>query len=149
MSHNVGMTKESELLVTHLSKEIEMANAQLIEQRTKNNLWVAFGPFLILGGIAANQGALEALRQASGTCLLIVGGASLFSYVGLGWIAAEVEKQIWGRANKCRELLAEHTQIQPASIVFPIKGLRLLYMIIFGALGGVFVGLGWVLHSFK
>lgn len=143
------MTKESELLVAHLSKEIEMANTQLVEQRTKNNLWVAFGPFLILGGVATNDAALSSLRNADSHWLAGVGLGCIVAYMGLGWVAANVERQIWDRANKCRALLAKHTGIKPADLVFSSARLRRLYLLIFGALGGVFAGLGWLLHSFN
>lgn len=141
------MTRESELLVEHLSKEIELANAQLVEQRTKNNLWVAFGPFLILGGLAARPETLLVFRGSSSCRLVCVAVIAVFAYAGLGLIAAMIERQIWERANKCRRLLAVHTGIDHDELTFSTKGLFGLYGLIFAALGIVFVGLGYVLYS--
>ena len=121
------MTKESELLVAHLSKEIELANAQLVEQRTKNNLWIAFGPFLILAGVAYNKSALDALQSANSTMLIKIATLAIGSYFCLGLIAAKVEQQIWNRANHCRKLLAEHTGIDKSSLTFSTKGLFAMY----------------------
>lgn len=137
------------MLVTHLSKEIEIANTQLVEQRTKNNLFVAFGPFLLLGGLASNAAALETLRHANPCHLTLVAILSVAAYSCLGMIAARVEQQIWNRANHCRQLLAEQTGLSRNDLVFSTDGLFALYALIFGALGVVFVGLGYILWAFK
>ena len=143
------MTKETELLINHLTKEIELANQQLIEQRTKNNLWIAFGPFLLLGGLAANQGALDAFRKCESWILVNIGVLSILAYAALGVLAAAIEKHIWDRGNQCREQLAKLTDFDPNNLKFSTKWIFWMYSLIFASLGCVFVGLGIMLRAIK
>ena len=140
------MPAPNEHLINHLSKEIDLANNQLIEQRSKNNLFVAFGPFLILWGVVSNDEALKGFRLIDGKVLTIIASLSVVAYILLGVLAAEIEMGIWRRANSCRETLATHLGLKPDSFVHPTRGLYKMYGLIFGALGIVFVGLGYLCY---
>ena len=60
-SHKIQSEIKIEL-IKHLSKEVEMAQNQLIAQRSKNNLLVAFGPYLALGLLWANVSLVAAFQ---------------------------------------------------------------------------------------
>jgi hypothetical protein len=128
-------------LATHLSKEIELATQMIIEQRTKNNLLVALGPFIILGAISASSHAMELVsalsRRALATlCILLV-----ISYAALGYLSAQIELNLWNQANRWREELALLYGLQQDFFVFPSSHLIATYVGIYAAIGLAFVAI--------
>ena len=144
------MTPETtQALIAHLSKEIEFAVQMILEQRTKNNLVVALGPFIILGAIAASSHALELLGSLSRKTLLIASIFLLASYGALGYLSAQIELTLWVQANVYREKLGSLCELGPAFLTFPPTGLVATYIAIYMAIGLAFLSIFMLIISIR
>jgi hypothetical protein len=124
-------------LVSHLSKEIEVATQVQIAQRTKNNLAVAFGPYVLLGAYLL---AMEKVPVVSRVPVLGI-VAFILIYGSLGWLAGRIEARIWEQCNHWRTQIAQLTGMKPDQLVFDSRGILWSYILVYAALGAVFCGL--------
>lgn len=139
----------SEKLIEHLSSEVTTAMNLLTAQRTRNNLTVAFGPYLLLGGylIAAQQPPNLAVVPRP----LLIGGAVLFvaAYAVAGWISATIEGRIWDQCNQWRREIAKLASFRnPSLIEFDRRGLYAIYSGIYAVLGSIFCLVVFILDAF-
>lgn len=99
-------TAEKEKLIDHLTKEIEVQNNNMMTFRTRANLPVFLGPFIVLGSIVIGQRQTpQALRIDAYTIVAIVGLAA--SYLGMGLAAAHIELSMAKQCNKWRDLITK------------------------------------------
>jgi hypothetical protein len=98
--------KEKEKLIDHLTKEIEVQNNNMMTFRTRANLPVFLGPFIVLGSVVIGQKQIpQGLRIDALTIIAIVGLAA--SYLGMGLAAARIEISMAKQCNKWRDLIAK------------------------------------------
>jgi len=128
-------------LATHFSKEIELATQMIIEQRTKNNLVVALGPFIILGAIAANGHAISLVASFPRRALLALSSLFLVSYGALGYLSAQIELDLWMQANRWRRELASLYGMNEDVFIFSPNGLVATYVSIYLAIGLAFISM--------
>jgi hypothetical protein len=126
-------------LIQHLTKEIELATELQIQQRTKNNLSVAFGPYIVLGGYLfatkTPPDFAHAPRWALGLAFIVF----LVLYAFLGYMAATVEGRLWDQCNQWRKIIAQITGSPPAGILFEKRGLLASYISVYLTLAILFV----------
>lgn len=134
-------------LTQYLAQEIKSHSDLMLAQRTRNNLIFSVGPFVILGVVAANDAALNGLRELSAGSFGLVCAGIFLSFLGLGWIGASIEQRIWGQCNAWRTQIAELNDIAADRIVFEDRGLMPVYLAIFGIVGAVTIILLVVLYS--
>lgn len=144
-------TKETErtreVLVEHLTKEIEIATGMLTGQRTKNNLMVALGPLAILGAVLLSDGGIEVFNRADDARLALLGLAFVASYGVLGFLSAKIESKIWGQCNEWRDVIADLTSQPRDRLRFPEKGLYATYIGIYMSIA-LFASVAvWVLRK--
>lgn len=126
-------------LMKHLSMEVQLASQQLVAQRSKNNLLVAFGPYLVLGLLATNSSFLIALGRLPERWFLLGVGGYFCLYVGLGWLAAQIEAKFWNQANYWRRQIALLSGTSPSSVLFDSRALHFVYVVIYGVSAAVLV----------
>lgn len=97
---------EKEKLIDHLTKEIEVQNNNMMTFRTRANLPVFLGPFILLGSIVIGQKQTpQGLSIDALTITAIVGLAA--SYLAMGLAAARIEVSMAEQCNKWRGLIAK------------------------------------------
>ncbi len=120
-----------------LSKEIESATQLQIAQRTKNNLAVAFGPYVLLGAYLVALEKAPAVSQIPWWSIVVFVGV----YGLLGFLAGRIEARIWGKCSEWREQLAEVTGLAVDKLRWSEAGVATSYLVVCAALGVVFCGL--------
>lgn len=129
-------------LLKHLSKEVEHVSNQLIAQRSKNNLFVAFAPYLTLGILATNKELVTHLQKIPSNSVLVFSIAFICIYALLGLLAAKIEKNFWDQGNFWRNLIVEvsETRISPDKFKFSSENVIVVYVAIYcvSSLGFVF-----------
>ena len=99
-------TAEKEKLIDHLTKEIEVQNNNMMTFRTRANLPVFLGPFILLGSVVIGQKQTpQGLSIDALTITAIVGLAA--SYLAMGLAAARIELSMAKQCDKWRDLIAK------------------------------------------
>lgn len=99
-------TTDKEKLIDHLTKEIEVQNNNMMTFRTRANLPVFLGPFVLLGSVVIGQKRTpQGLNIDALTIIAIVGLAA--SYLAMGLAAASIELSMAKQCNKWRDLIAK------------------------------------------
>jgi len=99
-------TAEKEKLIDHLTKEIEVQNNNMMTFRTRANLPVFLGPFIVLGSVVIGQKQTpKGLSIDALTITAIVGLAA--SYLAMGLAAARIEVSMAKQCNRWRDLIAK------------------------------------------
>ena len=136
-----GKNLSAELL-KHLSKEVEHVSNQLIAQRSKNNLLVAFAPYLALGILATNKDLVVRLQKIPSADMMTFNVVFVVVYLLLGWLAAKIEKNFWDQGNFWRKLIVDvsETKIPAERFTFSSENLVIVYVAIYfvSSLGFVF-----------
>jgi hypothetical protein len=109
--------------------------------RTRANLPVFLGPFVLLGSVVASKGVPSGITVNGWTYFYFAGLA--LSYVAMGVSAAGIESQIWNQCNKWRGLIANATSQSPVGVTkedlkFDNK-LNRGYLVVYLAMLGAFV----------
>jgi hypothetical protein len=128
-------------LIEYLSKEIEIQSSNIMTFRTRANLPVFLGPFVLLGSVVASKGVPSGITVNGWTYFYFAGLA--LSYVAMGVSAAGIESQIWNQCNKWRGLIANATSQSPVGVTkedlkFDNK-LNRGYLVVYLAMLGAFV----------
>ncbi len=95
----------TEKIVAHLSKEIETTSNNMMVFRTRIGFGLLVGPFLLLGSLvvgAKGQPISFNLRWYEWLPALVV---ILFCYLGIAYIASQIEAQAWEQCNRWRNLM--------------------------------------------
>jgi hypothetical protein len=141
--------RDSDQLVQYLTKEIELATEILIQQRTRNNLTTAFGPFILLGGYLVAGKPLPDFSALPKGLLALSAVGFVSAYGFLGWIAGIIERRLWNQCNVWRSLIAERLRVPAEKILFDPRGLVGSYLGIYISIGlGFFIAL-YVLSLFS
>jgi hypothetical protein len=99
-------TTEKEKLIDHLTKEIEVQNNNMMTFRTRANLPVFLGPFILLGSVVIGQKQTpQGLSIDALTIGAIIGLAA--SYLAMGVAAARIEISMAEQCNRWRDLIAK------------------------------------------
>ena len=125
-------------VLAHISAEIAIVNDALKLQRSKNNLIVAFGPFVVLWGISSNTIAKDVLEKFVGDRWIAPLIVILVAYVGLGLVAAMIEEKLWVHANHLRNQYTQLAGIDASVLECKTSGLYISYILIFFFLGMTF-----------
>lgn len=128
-------------LIEYLSKEIEIQSSNIMTFRTRANLPVFLGPFVLLGSAFASKGLPNGITLNRWTYFYFAGLA--LSYLAMGISAAGIESQIWDQCNRWRELIASVASQNPVKITkkdlkFENK-LNRGYLVVYLAMLGAFV----------
>jgi len=92
-------------LIKALSNEITKSSDRVVAFRNRVAFLTWVGPILILGSaVVATKGNLP-LRMINPWRVVLAGGVFSCCYMGLGWIAAQIEKQVWKQINRVRVIL--------------------------------------------
>jgi len=142
-------TVSLQTLASHFTKEIELATQLIIEQRTKNNLIVALGPFLILGAIAASSRAIDIISEFPRKTLVLLSLFLLLSYATLGYLSAQVELNIWIQANRWRTELSTLYGMDKDAFIYSPDGLTATYIGIYLAIGMAFLSIFFLIVGIK
>ena len=98
--------KEKEKLIDHLSKEIEVQNNNMMTFRTRANLPVFLGPFVLLGSVVIGEKRVpRGLHLDPVSIIALVGLAA--SYLLMGLAAARIELLMSRQCNKWRSLITK------------------------------------------
>ncbi len=125
-------------LIQHISKEIEKATDLLSAQRTRNNLFTAVGPFLILAVLATNAILFERLKNVPSGILFAIFFVVVTLYLFLGWLSAKIEETIWDQCNAWRTRIAQLTGEAPGDLEFPRRYLTVVYLLIYACFSLLF-----------
>lgn len=147
-SHKIQSEIKIEL-IKHLSKEVEMAQNQLIAQRSKNNLLVAFGPYLALGLLWANVSLVAAFQKVTSTGLIFFSCSYIVSYIFLGVLAARIEAKFWDQANQWRAEIAQLSNHDSQKLVFSANHLTTVYVAIYFGSALVLMSILWAIYLMK
>jgi hypothetical protein len=95
-----------EKLIDHLTKEIEVQNNNMMTFRTRANLPVFLGPFILLGSVVIGQKQTpHGLRIDALATTAIIGLAA--SYLAMGLAAARIEISMAKQCDRWRDLIAK------------------------------------------
>jgi hypothetical protein len=98
--------KEKEKLIDHLTKEIEVQNNNMMTFRTRANLPVFLGPFILFGSVVIGQKRTPVgLTVDALTITAIIGLAA--SYLAMGLAAARIEVSMATQCDTWRRLIAK------------------------------------------
>ena len=134
---NTPVDTKAELL-KHLSKEVELATVQMITQRSRNNLVIAVGPYVVIGALATNESVLKGLHATPEVVFFAISILFVLVYLALGYAAALIELKFWDRADVMRREIAELTSRRCESLAFSAFGLKRSYMFVFGTTAVIF-----------
>lgn len=96
--------QEKEKMIDYLSKEIEVQNKNMMTFRTRANLPVFLGPFVLLGSVViAEKRVPHSLHLDALSITAIVGLAA--SYLLMGLAAARIELSMSRQCNRWRNLI--------------------------------------------
>ena len=126
-----------------------MAQNQLIAQRSKNNLLVAFGPYLALGLLWANPTLVAAFYKISSTGLAVFSGSYILFYVVLGALAAEIEAKFWDQANLWRKEIAQLSNLDCRRLEFSSSNLTTVYIAIYFGSAFSLMGILWAIYLLR
>src|SRR5688572_30476378 len=101
-------------LIEYLSKEIEVQSNSILTFRTRANLPVFLGPFLLLGSVIASKGVPNGIILNRWTLVCFIGLG--LSYLAMGISAAGIESQMWDQCNTWRRLIAKATSETAVSL---------------------------------
>jgi hypothetical protein len=99
-------TTDKEKLIDHLTKEIEVQNNNMMTFRTRANLPVFLGPFILLGSIVIGQKQTPQSLRLDGIGIIAVIGLAA-SYLAMGLAAARIEISMAKQCNTWRHLIAK------------------------------------------
>jgi hypothetical protein len=99
-------TAEKEKLIDHLTKEIEVQNNNMMTFRTRANLPVFLGPFIVLGSVVIGQKQIPQGITMDTMTFIAIGGLAA-SYLGMGLAAAHIELSMAKQCNKWRDLITK------------------------------------------
>jgi len=105
------MALEAEI-INHLTKEIETQINNMMTFRTRANLTIYIGPFVILGSyVIATKGELGDVNPNAVAYVSMI--ALGVCFILLGTCSALIERQSWHQCNRWRELIAESQAATP------------------------------------
>jgi len=90
---------ELSVLVQHLSSEITAHTVALQQFRSRVNLPVFLGPFVVLGFLAGSGSSVQVVWDCSA---YLAAGLVTVSFVGLGVTCAVIESHTWRQCNVWR-----------------------------------------------
>jgi hypothetical protein len=99
-------TTDKEKLIEHLTKEIEVQNNNMMTFRTRANLPVFLGPFVLLGSIVIGQKQTPLGIRLDGIAITAIIGLAA-SYLAMGLAAARIEISMAEQCDKWRDLIAK------------------------------------------
>ena len=141
-------------LIDHLSREIKTNTNNLMTFRSRVNLSVFLGPFVLLGSLLiATKGVPRVMAFDRLTVAAYVGLG--ISYFVMGWACARIEAHMWRQCNAWRRLIARvtsdsTTKISEADLTFDeiytrtflgrrVSSLKLGYLVVYLAMILAFV----------
>ena len=90
--------ENTDVLITHLSKEIELITNNAMIFRTRVAFTVLIGPYILLSSVFyATKGDIITLGEMTKTYSL----AATVAYIVLGFVGGGIE---WAESNRCNEL---------------------------------------------
>jgi hypothetical protein len=97
------MAHEKEV-IEHLSSEITASIQKMGELRSKTNLAIFIGPYVLLGALFFRKDSLPALGQLPPSVWIAL--VVLFvCFMGIGLLMAKVEQHDWKHCNECRKII--------------------------------------------
>lgn len=97
------MAHEKEV-IEHLSSEITASIQKMGELRSKTNLAIFIGPYVLLGALFFRKGSLPSFGQLAPSAWIAL--LVLFAcFMGIGLLMAKVEQHDWKHCNECRRII--------------------------------------------